>query len=72
MSRDYHEEYMNSLIPMVVEQTSKVRELMIYIPFLSLKKKELFLFLPYSVNDNVASFGNCAALFSESENPKRN
>ena len=67
MSRDY-EEKMNSLIPMVVEQTNKgERAYDIYSRLL----KERIVFLVGGVNDNVASLVTAQLLFLESENPKK-
>ena len=59
MSRDI-EEKMNTLIPMVVEQSSKgERAYDIYSRLL----KERIVFLVGPVNDTVASFGNRAITF---------
>ena len=67
MSRDF-EEQMNSLIPMVVEQTSKgERAYDIYSRLL----KERIVFLVGPVNDSVASLVTAQLLFLESENPKK-
>ena len=67
MSRDY-EEKMNSLIPMVVEQTSKgERAYDIYSRLL----KERIVFLVGPVNDTVASLVTAQLLFLESENPNK-
>ena len=67
MSRDL-EEKMNSLIPMVVEQTSKgERAYDIYSRLL----KERIVFLVGQINDNVASLITAQLLFLESENPKK-
>ena len=67
MSRDY-EHKMNSLIPMVVEQTSKgERAYDIYSRLL----KERIVFLVGPVNDNVASLVTAQLLFLESENPNK-
>ena len=67
MSRDF-EEHMNSLIPMVVEQTSKgERAYDIYSRLL----KERIVFLVGPVNDNVASLVTAQLLFLESEDPKK-
>ena len=67
MSRDI-EEKMNSLIPMVVEQTSKgERAYDIYSRLL----KERIVFLVGPVNDAVASLVTAQLLFLESENPKK-
>ena len=62
------EEQMNTLIPMVVEQTSKgERAYDIYSRLL----KERIVFLVGPVNDNVASLVTAQLLFLESENPKK-
>ena len=67
MSREF-EEKMNSLIPMVVEQTSKgERAYDIYSRLL----KERIVFLVGPVNDAVASLVTAQMLFLESENPKK-
>ena len=67
MSRELDEK-MNSLIPMVVEQTSKgERAYDIYSRLL----KERIVFLVGPVNDNVASLVTAQLLFLESENPKK-
>ena len=67
MSRDF-EEKMNSLIPMVVEQTSKgERAYDIYSRLL----KERIIFVVGSINDNVASVVTAQLLFLESENSKK-
>ena len=67
MSREF-EEKMNSLIPMVVEQTSKgERAYDIYSRFL----KERIVFLVGPVNDAVASLVTAQLLFLESENPNK-
>ena len=67
MSRDF-EEKMNSLIPMVVEQTNKgERAYDIYSRLL----KERLVFLVGPINDNVASLVTAQLLFLESENPKK-
>ena len=67
MSRDF-EEKMNSLIPMVVEQTSKgERAYDIYSRLL----KERIIFLVGPINDNVASLVTAQLLFLESEDPKK-
>ena len=66
MSREL-EEKMNSLIPMVVEQTSKgERAYDIYSRLL----KERIVFLVGPVNDAVASLVTAQLLFLESENPE--
>jgi len=62
------EEQMNTLIPMVVEQTSRgERAYDIYSRLL----KERIVFLVGTVNDNVASLITAQFLFLESENPKK-
>ena len=62
------EEKMNSLIPMVVEQTSKgERAYDIYSRLL----KERIVFLVGPVNDAVASLVTAQLLFLESENPNK-
>ena len=67
MSREL-EEKMNSLIPMVVEQTSKgERAYDIYSRLL----KERIVFLVGPVNDAIASLVTAQLLFLESENPKK-
>ena len=67
MSREF-EVNMNSLIPMVVEQTSKgERAYDIYSRLL----KERIVFLVGPVNDGVASLVTAQLLFLESENPKK-
>ena len=67
MSRDL-EEQMNSLIPMVVEQTSKgERAYDIYSRLL----KERIIFLTGQINDNVASLVTAQLLFLEAEDPKK-
>ena len=67
MGRNF-EEQMNSLIPMVVEQTAKgERAFDIYSRLL----KERIVFLVGPVNDNIASLVTAQLLFLESENPKK-
>ena len=67
MSRELNEK-MNSLIPMVVEQTSKgERAYDIYSRLL----KERIVFLVGPVNDGVASLVTAQLLFLESENPNK-
>ena len=67
MSRNF-EEKMNSLIPMVVEQSSKgERAYDIYSRLL----KERIIFLTGAVTDEVASVLIAQLLFLESENPKK-
>jgi len=62
------EEEMNTLIPMVVEQTNKgERAFDIYSRLL----KERIVFLVGPVNDSVASLVTAQLLFLESENPKK-
>ena len=61
-------EYMNNLIPMVVEQTSKgERAYDIYSRLL----KERIVFVVGPINDNVASLVTAQLLFLESEDPKK-
>ena len=61
-------EYMNTLVPMVVEQSSKgERAYDIYSRLL----KERIVFLVGGVNDTVASLVTAQLLFLESENPKK-
>ena len=61
-------EYMNSLIPMVVEQSNRgERAYDIYSRLL----KERIIFLVGPVNDNVATLVTAQLLFLESENPKK-
>ena len=61
-------EHMNTLIPMVVEQSSKgERAYDIYSRLL----KERIIFLVGPINDNVASLVTAQMLFLESENPKK-
>ena len=62
------EEHLNTLIPMVVEQTNKgERAYDIYSRLL----KERIVFLVGGVNDSVASLVTAQLLFLESENPKK-
>tara|TARA_Y100001970_G_scaffold288925_1_gene417741 strand:+ start:820 stop:1431 length:612 start_codon:yes stop_codon:yes gene_type:complete len=61
-------EHMNTLIPMVVEQSSRgERAYDIYSRLL----KERVVFLVGPINDNVASLVTAQLLFLESENPKK-
>ena len=61
-------EHLNTLIPMVVEQSSRgERAYDIYSRLL----KERIVFLVGGVNDNVASLVTAQLLFLESENPKK-
>ena len=61
-------EYLNTLIPMVVEQSSKgERAYDIYSRLL----KERIVFIVGPVNDNVASLVTAQLLFLESEDPKK-
>jgi len=61
-------EYMNTLIPMVVEQSSKgERAYDIYSRLL----KERIVFVVGPINDNVASLVTAQLLYLESENPKK-
>ena len=62
------EEHMNTLIPMVVEQSNRgERAYDIYSRLL----KERIVFLVGQINDNVASLVTAQLLFLESENPKK-
>ena len=66
--KDKISEQMNTLIPMVVEQSSKgERAYDIYSRLL----KERIIFLVGPINDNVASLVTAQMLFLESENPKK-
>ena len=61
-------EFMNTLVPMVVEQSSKgERAYDIYSRLL----KERIIFLVGPINDNVASLVTAQLLFLESEDPKK-
>ena len=61
-------EQMNTLVPMVVEQTNKgERAYDIYSRLL----KERIIFLVGPINDNVASLVTAQLLFLESEDPKK-
>ena len=61
-------EFMNTLVPMVVEQTNKgERAYDIYSRLL----KERIIFLVGQINDNVASLVTAQLLFLESEDPKK-
>ena len=65
---DKIQEHMNTLIPMVVEQSSRgERAYDIYSRLL----KERIVFLVGPVNDNVATLVTAQLLFLESENPKK-
>jgi ATP-dependent Clp protease protease subunit len=66
--RDPYEVYMNTLVPMVVEQTSRgERAFDIYSRLL----KERIVFLTGPVNDHVSSLICAQLLFLESENPSK-
>ncbi len=66
--KDPIENYTNSLIPMVVEQSSRgERAYDIYSRLL----KERIIFLTGSIDDNIASLICAQLLFLESENPKK-
>ena len=67
MSRELDEK-MNSLIPMVVEQTSKGERAY---DIFSRLLKERIVFLVGPVNDSVASLVTAQLLFLESENPNK-
>ncbi len=61
-------EYMNTLVPMVVEQSNKgERAYDIYSRLL----KERIIFLTGQINDNVASLITAQLLFLEAEDPKK-
>ena len=61
-------EHMNTLVPMVVEQSNKgEREYDIYSRLL----KERIIFLTGQINDNVASLVTAQLLFLEAEDPKK-
>lgn len=65
---DMLDTYMNSLVPMVVEQTNRgERAYDIYSRLL----KERIIFLTGPVEDNVSSLITAQLLFLESENPKK-
>jgi len=65
---DVYETYMNTLVPMVVEQTSRgERSYDIYSRLL----RENIIFLTGQVNDAVASLITAQLLFLEAENPKK-
>jgi len=66
--RDTHDIHMNTLVPMVVEQTNRgERAYDIYSRLL----KERIIFLTGPVHDDVASLVNAQLLFLESENPTK-
>jgi len=66
--RDPQDVYMNTLVPMVVEQTNRgERAYDIYSRLL----KERIIFLTGPVHDEVASLVNAQLLFLESENPTK-
>ncbi len=66
--RDVVDTYMNTLVPMVVEQTNRgERAYDIYSRLL----KERIVFLTGAVNDEVASLVTAQFLFLESENPEK-
>ena len=65
---DPYEQYMNNLVPMVVEQTNRgERAYDIYSRLL----KERIIFVVGPVNDNMASLVCAQLLFLESESPKK-
>ena len=65
---DKFSEYMNTLVPMVVEQSNKgERAYDIYSRLL----KERIIFLTGQINDNVASLITAQLLFLEAEDPKK-
>src|SRR5271166_6866996 len=65
---DYFEQYMNTLVPMVVEQTSRGERAY---DIFSRLLKERIIFLVGPVNDAVASLICAQLLFLESENPNK-
>ena len=66
--RDPIDIYMNTLVPMVVEQTNRgERAYDIYSRLL----KERIIFLTGPVEDNVASLITAQLLYLEAENPKK-
>src|SRR5690606_32543185 len=66
--RDPIDTYMNTLVPMVVEQTNRgERAFDIYSRLL----KERIIFVTGPIEDNVASLIVAQLLFLESENPKK-
>ena len=66
--KDPFEVYMNTLVPMVVEQSNKgERAYDIYSRLL----KERIIFLTGQINDNVASLVTAQLLFLEAEDPKK-
>jgi len=66
--QDPHDIYMNTLVPMVVEQTNRgERAYDIYSRLL----KERIVFITGPIEDNVASLVVAQLLFLESENPKK-
>ncbi len=68
MEKDPFEQYMNTLVPMVVEQTNRgERAYDIYSRLL----KERIIFLVGPINDMVASLICAQLLFLESENPSK-
>ena len=68
MSENIFDKHMNTLIPMVVEQSGRgERAYDIYSRLL----KERIVFLVGTINDNVASLITAQLLFLESENPKK-
>ena len=68
MSENIFDKHMNTLIPMVVEQSGRgERAYDIYSRLL----KERIIFLVGTINDNVASLVTAQLLFLESEDPKK-
>jgi ATP-dependent Clp protease protease subunit len=66
--RDLHDIHMNTLVPMVVEQTARgERAYDIYSRLL----KERIIFVTGPIEDNVASLITAQLLFLEAENPKK-
>lgn len=66
--RDPYETYMNTLIPMVVEQTNRGERAY---DIFSRLLKERIIFMTGAVNDAIASLICAQLLFLESENPKK-
>src|ERR1700740_3019024 len=65
---EYFEQYMNNLVPMVVEQTNRgERSYDIYSRLL----KERIIFMVGPVNDGVASLISAQLLYLEAENPNK-
>ena len=68
MADEHFEQYMNNLVPMVVEQTNRgERAYDIYSRLL----KERIIFVSGPIDDNVATLVTAQLLFLEAENPKK-